>query len=259
MDEDFKDVLEEPNYKKYYKYIIGGIIIFILFLTVIIFYFVNQKETKMTNIKVEKETNNELLNKKDEEEIKEEIKKFRVDIKGEINSPGVYELEEEKRIIDVINVAGGLTENADTSYLNLSKKLSDEMVIIIYSKEQIKEFQKSNIVIEYVEKECDCPDNLNDACINVGNKNSKSNTKNNTNNKISDEANQDNNQISNILNINTATLEQLQTLTGVGESKAKKIIEYREQNGNFETIEDIKKVSGIGDAMYEKIKDNITV
>lgn len=61
------------------------------------------------------------------------------------------------------------------------------------------------------------------------------------------------------ININTATQEELETLTGIGESTAKSIIEYREQNGKFTTIEDIKNVSGIGDAKYEKLKDEITV
>ena len=61
------------------------------------------------------------------------------------------------------------------------------------------------------------------------------------------------------ININTATQEELETLTGIGESTAKSIIEYREQNGKFATIEDIKNVSGIGDAKYEKLKDEITV
>ena len=61
------------------------------------------------------------------------------------------------------------------------------------------------------------------------------------------------------ININTATLEELQTLSGIGESKAKAIIEYREENGNFSKPEDILNVSGIGESVYEKIKDNITV
>ena len=65
--------------------------------------------------------------------------------------------------------------------------------------------------------------------------------------------------VSEKVNINTANLEQLQTLSGVGASKAQAILEYREKNGNFTKIEDIMKVSGIGNSVYEKIKDSITV
>ena len=61
------------------------------------------------------------------------------------------------------------------------------------------------------------------------------------------------------ININTASIDELMTLSGVGESKAKAIIAYREENGEFKTIEDLKEVSGIGDALFENIKDGITV
>ena len=62
-----------------------------------------------------------------------------------------------------------------------------------------------------------------------------------------------------LVDINTAEAEQLKTLNGIGDSKAKSIIEYREQNGGFKSIEEIKNVTGIGEKMFEKIKDNITV
>ena len=61
------------------------------------------------------------------------------------------------------------------------------------------------------------------------------------------------------ININTATTEELQALSGIGETKAQAIVDYRTQNGKFETIEDLKNVSGIGDSTFEKIKENITV
>ena len=138
-------------------------------------------------------------------------------------------------------MSGGLTKNADTSYLNLSKKLKDEMTIVVYSKEEIANMKDQESIIVYMEKECNCPNISNDACIND---NSNSDSINNNNGKI---------------NINTATIEELQTLTGIGESKAKSIIEYRETNGNFKSVEDIMSVSGIGESAYSKIKDNITV
>ena len=169
------------------------------------------------------------------------ISNYFVDIKGEINNPGVYEVEPGKRIIDVINMAGGLTDKADTSILNLSKKVKDEMYIIDYSNDQIKEYKEkllpSKEIIKKVEEKIICPDTSNDAC-----------AKNNT---IKEESN-----ITGKININTASKEELMTLTGIGESKADKIIEYR-KNNKFNTIEDIKNISGIGDSIFEKIKDNI--
>lgn len=84
----------------------------------------------------------------------------------------------------------------------------------------------------------------------------------NENDKISSENLDDNGQISNLnkININTATVEELsENLSGVGESIAKRIVEYREHNGEFTNIEDIKNVSGIGDKMFESIKDLICV
>ena len=96
-----------------------------------------------------------LNNTKDEpikrvEPIKKEIKKIEekylyVDIKGEVNSPGVYKMKEGSRVIDVVNASGGLKENADTSIINLSKKIFDEMFIIIYTKDEIDKYKKETI------------------------------------------------------------------------------------------------------------------
>lgn len=164
-----------------------------------------------------------------------------VDIKGSINNPGVYEVDCSKRVIDVINMAGGLTEDADTTILNLSKKVKDEMYIIVYSNSQIKEYKEkllpSKEIIKKVEEKIICPDNSNDAC----EKSSifKEETK-----------------IEGKININTASKEELMNLPSIGESKADKIIEYRKTN-IFNTIDDIKNVSGIGESIFNKIKDYI--
>lgn len=142
------------------------------------------------------------------------------------------------RVIDVIEKAGGLTENANTTVINLSKKVTDEMVIIIYSNDQVKDFAKTKEIEQQVQNNCLQKDEnslVNDACIT---------TSTNTSSKIS---------------INTATLEELQTLPGIGESKAKDIISYREANGSFTSVEDLLKVSGIGEAVLAKIKDYITI
>ena len=100
-------------------------------------------------------------------ETKEEIL-ISVDIKGEVIAPGMYSVKENMRVLDVINQAGGLTENADTTVINLSKKVQDEMVIIIYSKEQVKNFEETKKLEEMVQEKCKNPDDnsiTNDACI----------------------------------------------------------------------------------------------
>jgi len=174
-------------------------------------------------------------------ETKQESKLLKVDIKGEVIHPGLYEVNEESRVMDIIEKAGGLTKNADTSVINLSKKIKDEMVILVYSKSEVKKLKEKE------EVKITCP-KVNDACVTNELEDplieKKSKEKETTNNKIS---------------INKATIEELQTLTGIGESKAKSIIEYRLKEGEFKTVEDIKKVTGIGDSLFEKIKDNITI
>lgn len=179
----------------------------------------------------------------------DEVIKIKVDVKGEVTNPGVYELDENTRVIDAINLAGGLTENADTDMVNLSKKLTDEDVIVIY-----KLIDKATTIETYQTKINDCIGNYNDACITKKIVSDTSNKK--SNDPLKTELKQEENRG---ININTADISELTKLSGIGESKAKKIIEYRNKIGNFETIEDIKNVSGIGDNIFDKIKENITV
>mgnify|MGYP005804337483 FL=1 len=178
------------------------------------------------------------------EETEEDVKKiFKVDIKGQINKPGLYEVEEGSRVMDVINKAGGLTDNADTSVINLSKKVKDEMVILVYSKaevEKLKEDEQEPIIV--------CPE-VNDACVTDELEEPLIPKEEETSEGVTSTGK---------VSLNTATLEELQTLDGIGESKAQAIIDYRTQNGPFETIEQLKEVSGIGDSTFEKIKDKIT-
>ena len=139
-------------------------------------------------------------------------------LSGEVESPGVYKLENEARLYQAIELAGGMTKNAQKEYLNLAETVYDGQQIYILSK---KEYKKSQ------EQDTDIVQNTD-----------------------SDNA---------LININTATPEELQSLSGIGETRAKAIIEYREKNGKFQTIEDIKNVSGIGDSTFENIQNDITV
>ena len=225
------------RYLKKYKYIIFGIMgVLVLFGSlylkkILIDNSVVAVDSNIENIDILNDISN---NTKDSEE---EI--YLVDIKGAINNPGVYKVPVGTRVNDVINAAGGLTDNADTSLINLSKLVIDEMVIIIYTKDEVQNSNLVNTVIKVVEKECVCPNIENDSCIN---------------DKITDTITGGNGKV----NINTASMDELSKLDGIGESKAQAIIKYREENGNFKTIEDITNVSGIGSSVYEKIKDNIT-
>lgn len=217
---------------RYRKEIIISLIIVLLLGVSVFSYFYFKEDEEDIVITEKKETKKKL-----KEEVKEKVS---VDIKGEVISPGTYTVDISFRVIDVIDKAGGLTENADTSVINLSKKVIDEMVIIIYSKEQVKNFEETKKQEEYLQNKCISPDDnslRNDACI----------------------SNSQTNGVSGKVNINTASISELMTLNGIGESRAKDIISYREKNGPFKTIEDIKNVSGIGESTYANIKENITV
>lgn len=147
-----------------------------------------------------------------------------VDIKGAVANPGVYHVTEGQIVNDVINLAGGLQAEADTSNLNLSKKVTDEMVITVYTKEEVKDLEKQDAIVESDKQE-----------------------------------EEKNDETSGLVNLNTATLEELETLPGIGESKAKSIIEYRKNCGKFTKKEDLLNIKGIGDSVFAKLKDYITV
>ena len=173
-------------------------------------------------------------NEEKEEIIEAAVETIFIDIKGEVENPGVYEMQLGDRVIDALQMAGGFTDEATTDNVNLSKKLKDETVIIIPS--YLKDYENVTIKNDY---EID----INDDIVQFD--------ENESNEKIESS--------SSLVNINTASVVELMSLDGIGESKAKAIIEYRDINGDFENILDIKNVSGIGESIYEKIKDYITV
>ena len=237
---------------KYKLYILISLIC-ISILGILFFMLFNKTEENI----IEKEI---VIEEKKEEN--KEITTVRVDVKGRVKKEGVYELSSDSRVIDAINKAGGLKENANTDYINLSKKLVDEMIIIIYSDDEVNKFKEEEKQIIYIKYKCECPDNINDSCItkeDVVNTNGVDEVKKEEATKKEEIKEEKNNEEKNdtLISINKGTKEELMTLPGIGESKANNIIKYREEHGNFETLEDIKNVSGIGESVYSKIKDLI--
>lgn len=252
------------------KVIIVGITIILLIISGGIYAFMNFNDDEY----IDSENHNLLVNETISE--KNQSIKIKAEIKGEVISPGVYEFDEGSRLKDLIDAAGGFSKKAYYDNINLSMKLKDEMVVVVYDKDNIKKKASS------VNK----PNNVNKSS--SANKNTSFSNKTNEKNivpeynidsslennesvieksesKVVDEIkSNDNNDnkntlINKLVNINTAGIKELSTLTGIGEAKAQKIIDYREANGGFKSIDEIMKVKGIGKATYEKFKANITI
>lgn len=151
----------------------------------------------------------------------EEEKEIIVHIAGEVNNPGIIKIKEGSRIIDVVEKAGGFTSEANLDKVNLAYEVRDEQKIVI--------------------------PNINDK------NDDKSIIDESSGFIIEDNSNGD------LININTATQSELESLSGIGPSMASKIIDYRDKSGKFKNKEDIKNVPGIGSSKYEAIKDEICV
>ena len=185
-----------------------------------------------------------------DEENKETGEIMAVHVTGEVKNPGVVRVKEGSRIEDIIEAAGGLTENADITDVNLAYVVEDGMKIRIPSNSD------ENIIGDGSEE-----------AENAGDRSQEGDIKNEYITKdsgkgviLSEESGETLSSIDNlVININTAHETELEELPGIGPSLASRIIEYRNQNGNFKDIADIKNVTGIGDSKFEKIKSLIKV
>ena len=184
----------------------------------------------------------------DEEEKTEEVdvKMIKCDIKGAVKKPGVYELKEGMTISDGIEAAGGITSSGTTNNINLSKKLSDEMVVYVFTKNELKSSSSTNSVVCEVPK-CECE------TVAINNNTIDASNNSNTTTSSTSSANDG------LISINSNSIEELTQLEGIGEARAQAIIDYRKEHGDFKTIEDIQNVSGIGEKAFEKIKNRIKV
>ena len=138
---------------------------------------------------------------------------------GAVTEPGVYQIAEGSRLFELVDVAGGMLESADSMSQNLARVVQDGEQIQILTKEEAEELRKNTGAV---------------ITSNMDYKNG-------------------------LVNINTATVQELTTLTGIGESRALAIIAYREKNGLFQSIDGIKKVAGIKEGLFERIKNQITI
>lgn len=197
--------------KPYFKFIMIG-----LFVVITGIFHSCSMDKEDSEVVIEKEQG-----RKDEKSTKESMKESEketicVYITGCVANPGVYDVSLGTRLYRLIELAGGLTAEADESYLNLADTVNDGDKIVVYSAEE---------VFAMAEQEGADIDDAGSA----------------------------------LVNINTAGIDQLMTLPGIGQSKASAIINYREENGKFSEISEIMNISGIKEGAFNKIKDLITV
>lgn len=183
------------------------------------------EEDKTEEDRTEKEHTGEVHGREeteDPEETKEkEPELIFVHVCGAVRSPGVYELENGARIYEAVALAGGTREDAAAESVNQASVLCDGEQVYIPTEEEVRQRDAGDFA-EYAKSGADDVEN----------------------GKV---------------NINTASEEELKTLNGIGDTRAKSITEYRKANGSFQTIEDLMKVDGIKEGVFEKIKDSITV
>ena len=175
---------------------------------------VNSQEILNSNTKKEN------INSNEEEDM------MAVHITGEVKKSGVVKIKEGSRIEDIIEAAGGLTENADITNVNLAFVVEDGMKIRIPSINEEKTDE------DYITEDSGKGVIMTDENTSTS---------------------------SSVININTASESELEQLPGIGPSISSRIIEYRNKNGKFKSIEDIKNVTGVGDSKFEKIKDLIKI
>ena len=251
------------------KGVIIGTMMFLVLLGVGLYLFVSQNNE---NYLVAEDEN--LLAEKSVQEEKN-VNKIKVEVKGEVALPGVYELDDESRLQDLIDAAGGFNEKAYYDNINLSMKLKDEMVLVVYNKDKVNKSSNNSNKTNNLNKsskvnantsisnEADEKNIKPEYNIDVALKNNESvieKEENKTTEVVKSNDNNDESTSTNkLVNINTASVKELSTLTGIGEAKAQKIIDYREANRGFKSIDEIMKVKGIGKATYEKFKANITI
>ncbi len=162
----------------------------------------------------------QVMSETSQTEISSELLPTYADIKGAVVRPGMYQIPQNARVLDLVRMAGGFTAEAAQNQVNFSQMVEDQMVIYVpTSAEDFSEWQEGQLGIR-------------------------------TEGPATTSAK---------VNLNKADSSELQQLNGIGEKKAAAIIDYRQENGSFNSVEELKKVSGIGDKIFDNLKDEIEV
>ena len=185
--------------------------------------FMNKEEELESDLFVDVTGTVEGEDKIDETVIEEAVepKEMKVDVKGAVQVPGLYVALDGERVFDLVEKAGGFTAEADRNRVNLAQIVEDQMVIYV---PLIGEEQETISLQASI------------GSMGIGNAQEEQK-----------------------VNLNTANEMELQTLTGIGPSKATAIIQYRTENGPFKSIEELKNISGIGEKTFDKLKEEITI
>ncbi|WP_412990127.1 helix-hairpin-helix domain-containing protein [Pediococcus siamensis] len=167
-----------------------------------------------------------------------------VDVKGAVKSPGIFKVKSSMRVDDAINLAGGMLKTADRKHINLAQKLSDQQVIYVPIRGEIKGAVTGTVEANVTPSDQNASESASSA--------TQMDTSATTTNDSSEEK-------GTTVNLNTATKEQLQTLTSIGDKKADLILQYRQTHGKFKRIEELKEVQGIGDKTFDALKAQLSV
>lgn len=222
-----KDLKFYLRYLQEHKNLLRTAVIIFIVIAAVLFFSMKGEDVEISenlsgqNEMIQTEIATDSSNQEDMGNLKKNI--F-VDIGGQVRKPGVYTMEDGARLFEVIEKAGGLTENAFTAQINQAELVSDGQKIWIPSKEEA----------ETSGNQTEIPNASSPGGASAQPGDGK-------------------------ININTADSAALQEISGIGPATAEKIIAYRTENGAFQTIEDLKNVKGIGEKTFAKMKDKITV
>lgn len=208
-----------------YKYYFLGALVGIVLLSIIFFVLLSPAEKNELEYSFQKEALTDTsgdasqVGEPQKMTVEKDSEVF-VDLKGAVKNPGMYQAQGKMRVWDVVELAGGVKENADTKQVNFSQRVSDQMIIYVPIMGEI------------------LPDTIDGTASLQSQRDAGESAK---------------------VDLNKASESELQTLTGIGHKKAQDIIRYRTENGNFKSIEELTNISGIGEKTIEKLKAQIIV
>ena len=216
---DFSTQIKEIIDEHAYKILIGLLLI-AFSLGLVIILILNQNSNDANNVATDySEQSSVVASSSSSQSQSSASGELYIDVKGEVKHPGVYQIPSNSRVTDVIKEAGGFKADADEQNVNLAKVLNDQDVVVVNKKGAAGSSSFAS-----------------------SNNTTTSSSANNVK-----------------VNLNTADLNELQKLDRVGEKKAQKIIDYRNQHNGFHSIDEIKQVSGFGDKTFERLKDSLEV